>query len=182
MAHTTGYDAQSHSREDVGVVSLAGVKGPAVRQHHLIKGTSTGKNAPALAAEEDRNICTHSCKHLCGPQLLQLYLCEGVALLCRALRLTGGVAQSKDDGPLIEGRHVSDDLLRKCTSNRSHSCKHSSRIRQRSHSNHPNSGEDRAFLSFLGFRLLITHEVGVQKNLTYCESVKDKLTVNYGFV
>lgn len=174
MAHTAGYDAQSHSREDVGVVSLAGVKGPAVRQHHLIKGTSTGKNAPALTAEEDTNICTHSCKHLRGPQLLELYLGEGVALLCRALRLTGGVTQSKDDGPLIEGRHVSDDLLSKCTSDRSHACKHSRKTRQRSHGNHPTSGEDRVFLSFLGFRLLITQEV-----LSYSESVKDKLTVNY---
>lgn len=58
VAHATGYNAQGHSREDVGVVSLAGVKGPAVGQHHLIKGTSTGKNAPALTAEEDTNICT----------------------------------------------------------------------------------------------------------------------------
>lgn len=121
MAHTTGHDAQSHSREHVGVVSLAGVKGPTVRQHHLIKGTPTGKNAPALMAEEDTNICTGSCNHLRNPQITELYLREGVALLRCALGLAGWITQSKDDGPLVEGRHVSDDLLSKRTSDCSNS-------------------------------------------------------------
>lgn len=56
-----------------------------------------------------------------NPQIKQLYLREGVALLGCALRLAGGIAQGKDDGPLIEGCHVSDDLLSKGPSNGSHS-------------------------------------------------------------
>lgn len=60
VAHATGDNAQSHSGEDVGVVSLAGVEGTAVRQYHLIKWTSTGKNAPALVAEEDTDVCARS--------------------------------------------------------------------------------------------------------------------------
>lgn len=60
MAYTAGYHPQSHSGEDVGVVSLAGVEGATVRQHHLIKRTSAGKNAAALVAEEDTSVCAHS--------------------------------------------------------------------------------------------------------------------------
>lgn len=60
MAHATGYNAQSHPGEDVGVVSLAGVEGATIRQSHLVKRTSTGKNAAALAAEEDADVCAHS--------------------------------------------------------------------------------------------------------------------------
>lgn len=59
VAYTTGYHPQSHSGEDVGVVSLAGVEGATVRQHHLIKWTPAGKNAPALVAEEDTTVCVH---------------------------------------------------------------------------------------------------------------------------
>jgi len=39
------------------------------------------------------------------------YLCELVALLRGALRLAGGVTQGKDDRPLVEGRHVFDNLV-----------------------------------------------------------------------
>lgn len=48
VAYSAGYDTQSDSREDVGVVSLAGVEGAAVSQRHLVERTSTGENAPAL--------------------------------------------------------------------------------------------------------------------------------------
>lgn len=49
-----------------------------------------------------------------------LYLCQVVALLRCALSLAGRVAQSEDDGSLIERRHVFDDLLRKRSSDSSH--------------------------------------------------------------
>lgn len=48
------------------------------------------------------------------------YLCELVALLCRALSLAGRITQGEDDRPLIEGSHVFDDFLSKRSSNRSH--------------------------------------------------------------
>ena len=50
------------------------------------------------------------------------YLCELVALLCRALCLAGWVAQGEDDWPLVEGRHGFDDALGKSSSDGSHSC------------------------------------------------------------
>lgn len=51
VSYSAGYDTQSNSREDVGIVSLSGVEGASVSQHHLIKRTSTGKDAPALVTE-----------------------------------------------------------------------------------------------------------------------------------
>lgn len=51
VAHSTRYDTQSDSREDVGVVSLAGVEGASVGQRHLGKRTSTGKDATALKTD-----------------------------------------------------------------------------------------------------------------------------------
>lgn len=48
------------------------------------------------------------------------YLCEFVALLRCALGLAGRIAQGKDDRPLVEGRHVSDDLLGECSCDRRH--------------------------------------------------------------
>lgn len=39
------------------------------------------------------------------------YIGELIALLGCALCFAGGVAQGEDDGPLVEGRHVLDDLL-----------------------------------------------------------------------
>lgn len=53
VAHSTGYNTQSNSREDVGVVSLAGVERASISQHHLVKRTSAGKDAPALITEEE---------------------------------------------------------------------------------------------------------------------------------
>lgn len=53
VAHSTGDNAQSNSREDVGVVSLARVEGASISQHHLVKWASTGKDAPALRTVED---------------------------------------------------------------------------------------------------------------------------------
>lgn len=62
MSHSTGYNTQSHAREDVGVVSLAGVEGASVRQLHLVKRTPAGKDAAALTTEERRreNVCLGS--------------------------------------------------------------------------------------------------------------------------
>lgn len=70
-----------------------------------------------------KRLCTQQNRKelLRNPRINEPYLREGVALLCCALRLAGGIAQSKDDGPVIEGRHVSDDLLSKRPSNGSHS-------------------------------------------------------------
>lgn len=51
------------------------------------------------------------------------YLCELVALLCRALCLAGGIAECKDDWSLVESCHVCDDLLCERSSNCSHSCR-----------------------------------------------------------
>lgn len=48
------------------------------------------------------------------------YLCELIALLRCALRLAGRITQGKDDRPLIEGRHVFDNLLGECSSDSSH--------------------------------------------------------------
>lgn len=39
------------------------------------------------------------------------YLSEFIALLSGALCFAGGVAQGEDDGSLVVGRHVLDDLL-----------------------------------------------------------------------
>lgn len=60
--------------------------------------------------------------HLRAPQHGEAgpYLCELVALLCCALGLAGRIAQGKDDRPLVEGRHVSDDLLGECSGDRRH--------------------------------------------------------------
>lgn len=49
------------------------------------------------------------------------YLCESVALLCCALSFAGGITQGKDDRPLIEGRHVFDNVLSKRSCDSSHS-------------------------------------------------------------
>lgn len=54
MAHSTRYDTQRDSREDVGVVSLARVEGASIGQRHLVKRTSTGKDAAALITEESK--------------------------------------------------------------------------------------------------------------------------------
>lgn len=48
------------------------------------------------------------------------YLRELVALLRCALGLTGGITESEYDRPLVEGRHVFDDLLGERSSNSSH--------------------------------------------------------------
>lgn len=50
------------------------------------------------------------------------YLCEGVTLLGGALSFAGRVAERKDDGSLVEGGHVPDDLLRERPSNSCHAC------------------------------------------------------------
>lgn len=52
MAHPAGYNAQSYAWENVGVVSLARVKGASISQHHLVKRTPAGKDAPTLKTEE----------------------------------------------------------------------------------------------------------------------------------
>ena len=39
------------------------------------------------------------------------YLCERVTLLSGAFGLAGWVAEGKNDGTLVEGGHVLDDLL-----------------------------------------------------------------------
>lgn len=54
VADSAGYNAQSDSREDVGIVTLSGVEGAPICQRHLIKGTSTSKDAPALVKEKKR--------------------------------------------------------------------------------------------------------------------------------
>ena len=41
-------DAEAHTREDVGVVSLTGVECPPIRQGDRVKWTATGKDAPPL--------------------------------------------------------------------------------------------------------------------------------------
>ena len=51
------------------------------------------------------------------------YLCELIALLCRALCLAGRVAQGEDDWPLVEGGHGFDDALGKSSSDGSNSCR-----------------------------------------------------------
>lgn len=48
VAHSTGYNSQSDSREDISVVSLPGVEGTSISQRHLVERTSTSKDAPAL--------------------------------------------------------------------------------------------------------------------------------------
>lgn len=48
------------------------------------------------------------------------YLGEAVALLRRALRFARGVAQGEHDGPLIEGCHVLQQLLRESARNSRH--------------------------------------------------------------
>ena len=48
VAYAAGDDPQGHPRENVGVVALAGVEGPPVRQRHLAKGTAARKDTPAL--------------------------------------------------------------------------------------------------------------------------------------
>lgn len=49
------------------------------------------------------------------------YLCELVALFRCALSLACGITQGKYDRPLIEGRHVFDNLLSERPSDGSHS-------------------------------------------------------------
>lgn len=49
------------------------------------------------------------------------YLCEGVTLLSSALGLAGWVAEREDDWALVEGGHVSDDLLGEGSGHCSHS-------------------------------------------------------------
>lgn len=50
MPDPAGDDTQSHSREHIGVVSLARNEGPAVCQSHALKRTPTGKDPSALEA------------------------------------------------------------------------------------------------------------------------------------
>lgn len=54
VAHSAGYNPQSNSREDIGVVSLPGVEGAPINQRHLVEGASTSKDAPTLIAEKKR--------------------------------------------------------------------------------------------------------------------------------
>ena len=50
MPDPAGDDAQSHSREHVGIVSLPRNEGPAIFQSHALKRTSTGEDPSALEA------------------------------------------------------------------------------------------------------------------------------------
>lgn len=68
VAHSTGYNTQSNSWEDVGVVALPREEGASISQHHLVKGTTTGKDAPTLMTDRRRRIskehflCSYSYK------------------------------------------------------------------------------------------------------------------------
>lgn len=53
VAHSTGYNTQSNSREDVSVVSLPGVKGTSISQRHFVEWTPTSEDAPALLIERE---------------------------------------------------------------------------------------------------------------------------------
>lgn len=53
VAHAAGDDAQSQTWEHIGVVSLAGVKGASVSQHHFVKRTPAGKDAPTLEERKE---------------------------------------------------------------------------------------------------------------------------------
>lgn len=55
VADSAGYNAQSDSRKDVGIVTLSGVEGASICQRHLMKGTSTSKDAPTLVKERRRS-------------------------------------------------------------------------------------------------------------------------------
>lgn len=55
-----GDDPQSHSREHVGVVSLPRNEGPAIFQSHTLKGTSAGKDPPALEAGRKSDVAWRS--------------------------------------------------------------------------------------------------------------------------
>lgn len=48
VANSAGYDAQSHSGEYIGVVSLSGVEAPPISQRHLAERTPAGEDAPPL--------------------------------------------------------------------------------------------------------------------------------------
>lgn len=54
VAHTTGYNTQSDSREDVGVVSLPGVEGTSISQRHLVERAPAGEDASALRTQNER--------------------------------------------------------------------------------------------------------------------------------
>lgn len=51
VAHSAGYDSQSNSGEDIGVVALSWVEGASIRQCHFVEWTSAGKDAPALETQ-----------------------------------------------------------------------------------------------------------------------------------
>lgn len=76
-------------------------------------------------------------------------LCEFVALLCSTLSLAGGIAQSKDDGPLVERRHVFNDLLGERSSDGSHTF--STNTSQFS----DNDNDEYRISPFLGFCILV---------------------------
>lgn len=57
VAYAAGDDPQGHPRENVGVVALAGVELPAIRQGHGVKRTPAGKNAPPLK-QRSHNVST----------------------------------------------------------------------------------------------------------------------------
>lgn len=48
VSHGAGSHPQADAREDVGVVSLAGVEGPPIRQRDWVKRAATGEDASTL--------------------------------------------------------------------------------------------------------------------------------------
>lgn len=54
MAHSAGYNTQSHSREYISVVSLPGKEGASVGEWHLLERAPAGKDASALIKEEEK--------------------------------------------------------------------------------------------------------------------------------
>lgn len=104
-----GSDAQAHPREDVGVVPLTGMESSPVRQRDGLERAPAGEDAPTL---RKTSVFIHvSCVQEWILRVWSWYFCQRVALLGGTLSLAGWVAEGKDDWTLVEGSHISDDLL-----------------------------------------------------------------------
>lgn len=116
MPDGAGSDTQAHPGEDIGVVSLARMEGSPVGQRDGLERAPTGEDAPTL---RQTSVFIHvSYVQESILRVWSRYFCQRVALLGGALSLAGWVTEGKDDWTLVEGSHISDDLLGEGSSDR----------------------------------------------------------------
>ena len=109
MSDGAGSDSQAHPRKDVGVVSLTRIESLSSRQGDGVKRTPTGKDAPTLRQTSAFIHVFYMQEKI--PRVWRRYFCQHVALLGGTLSLAGWVTEGKDDWTVIEGSHISDNLL-----------------------------------------------------------------------